>query len=54
MAAVRTDRLDVPSGTHDERVLAWTHALAADTLAGRTVWCVAALPPGRAAAVAPR
>lgn len=50
MAAVRTDRLDVPSGTHDERVLAWTHALAVDTLAGRTVWCVAALPPGRAAA----
>ena len=33
MAAVRTDRLDVPSGTHDERVLAWTHALAVDTLA---------------------
>ncbi|HEU4702349.1 MAG TPA: hypothetical protein VFS37_07690 [Conexibacter sp.] len=50
MAAVRTDRFDVPSGTHDERVLAWTHALALDTLAGRTVWCVAALPAGRAAA----
>lgn len=50
MAAVRTDRFDVPSGTHDERVLAWTRALAVDTLAGRTVWCVAALPAGRAAA----
>jgi hypothetical protein len=50
MAAVRTDRFDVPSGTHDERVLAWTRALAVDTLAGRTVWCAAALPAGRASA----
>lgn len=50
MTAVRIDRFDVPSGTHDERVLAWTQALALDTLAGRTVWCVAALPAGRAAA----
>ncbi|HEX4805989.1 MAG TPA: hypothetical protein VFU94_08815 [Conexibacter sp.] len=50
MTAVRIDRFDVPSGTHDERVLAWTHALAVDTLSGRVVWCAGALPPGRAAA----
>jgi hypothetical protein len=50
MTAVRLDRFDVPSGIHDERVLAWTRALAVDTLAGRTVWCVVALPAGSAAA----
>jgi hypothetical protein len=49
MAAVRTDRFDAPSGIHDERVLAWTRALAVDALAGRTVWCAGALPAGRSA-----
>jgi len=50
MTAVRIDRFDVPSGTHDERVLAWMRALAVDTLGGRIVWCAGALPAGRAAA----
>jgi hypothetical protein len=50
MTAVRSDRLDSPSGTHDERVLAWIRSLADDTLAGRTVWCAAALPGAQAAA----
>lgn len=27
MAAVRTDHFSVPSGTHDERVLAWSSVL---------------------------
>jgi hypothetical protein len=50
MAAVRSDRFDAPSGVHDERVLAWTRSVAEDSLAGRTVWCAAALPVGHAAA----
>src|SRR5260221_487294 len=50
MAAVRSDRFDAPSGVHDERVLAWTRSVADDSLAGRTIWCAAALPVGRAAA----
>jgi hypothetical protein len=50
MAAVRSDRFDAPSGLHDERVLAWMRSLAGAALAGRTVWCAAALPGGRAAA----
>jgi hypothetical protein len=50
MAAVRTDRFDAPSGTHDQRVLAWTGSLAGDALAGRTVWCAASSDRGRAAA----
>jgi hypothetical protein len=50
MAAVTIDRIGVPSGLHDRRVLAWTRARADDALAGRTVWCAAALPAGRLAA----
>jgi hypothetical protein len=50
MAAVRSDRFDAPLGVRDERVLAWTRSVADDSLAGRTVWCAAALPVGRAAA----
>lgn len=50
MAAVRSDRFDAPLGVHDERVLAWAGSVADDSLAGRTVWCAAALPAGRAAA----
>jgi hypothetical protein len=50
MAAVHSDRFDAPSSAHDERVLAWTHSVADASLAGRTVWCAAALPGGRAAA----
>jgi hypothetical protein len=50
MAAVRADRFDAPSGVHDARVLAWTRSVADDSLAGRTVWCAAALPAGRVAA----
>ncbi|MBB4661910.1 hypothetical protein [Conexibacter arvalis] len=36
----------------DARVLAFTREQAADALAGRTVWCIAALPSGIAAAEA--
>ena len=36
----------------DERVLAHAREQAADALAGRTVWCIAALPSGLAAAEA--
>ena len=36
----------------DARVLAFTQEQAADALAGRTVWCIAALPSGLAAAEA--
>jgi hypothetical protein len=50
MAAVANDRFRAPSGLHDRRVLAWTRARADDALAGRTVWCAAALPAGRRAA----
>jgi hypothetical protein len=50
MTAVRSERFDAPSGTHDERVHAWTRAQAIDALAGRTVWCAASHPGGRIAA----
>jgi hypothetical protein len=36
----------------DDRVLAFTQEQAADALGGRTVWCIAALPSGLAAAEA--
>jgi hypothetical protein len=49
MAAVRSDRIEVPAGLHERRVLAWLQSRAGDALAGRTVWCVAALSGGHAA-----
>lgn len=49
MVAVRSDRIEVPAGLHQERVLAWMRSLADDALAGRTVWCAAALSGGHAA-----
>lgn len=59
MTSTTTERLPPFSGgpgtsslarSRDTRVLEHTRELAADTLAGRTVWCVAALPAGHAAA----
>lgn len=50
MAAVRSDRIGIPIGLHERRVLAWLRSSAADALAGRTVWCGASLSGGHAAA----
>jgi hypothetical protein len=49
MAAVRNDRIGVPTGLHERRVLAWLHSRGSDALAGRVVWCAAALSGGHAA-----
>jgi hypothetical protein len=49
MAAVRSDRIGPPAGLHERRVLAWLGSCAGDALAGRVVWCAAALPDGHAA-----
>jgi hypothetical protein len=49
MAAVRSDRIGVPTGLHERRVLAWLRSCAGDALAGRVVWCAAALTGGHAA-----
>jgi hypothetical protein len=50
MVVVHSDRFEAPSGTHDERVRAWTRSAAIDTLGDRTVWSAAALPSGHVAA----
>jgi len=50
MAAVLSDRIAPPDGLHDRRVLAWLRSRGGDALAGRVVWCAAALPGGHAAA----
>jgi hypothetical protein len=49
MAAVRSDRIGVPIGLHERRVLAWLRASAGDALAGRRAWSAASLPGGHAA-----
>ncbi len=49
MAVVRTDRIAPPAGLHDRRVLAWLRSRGDDALAGRIVWCAAALHGGHAA-----
>jgi hypothetical protein len=49
MAAVRSDRIGPPAGLHERRVLAWLRSRGGDALAGRVVWCAAALPGGHAA-----
>jgi len=49
MAAVRSDRIGVPIGLHERRVLAWLRASAGDALAGRRVWGAASLSGGHAA-----
>jgi hypothetical protein len=48
------ERIAAPSGTRDSRALELTHRRAVDGLAGRTVWCAAALPGGLASAEALR
>jgi hypothetical protein len=49
MAAVRSDRIEPPTGLHERRVLAWLRSCGGDALSGRTVWCVAALSGGHTA-----
>src|ERR1700744_5203529 len=49
MAAVRSDRIGPPAGLDERRVLAWPRSRGRDALAGRVVWCAAALPGGHAA-----
>jgi len=49
MAAVRSDRIGVPVGLHERRVLAWLRSRADDSLAGRRVWSAASLSGGHAA-----
>jgi hypothetical protein len=50
MAAVRSDRIGIPTGLHERRVLAWLRSSAGDSLAGRRVWCASSLSGGHAAA----
>jgi hypothetical protein len=54
VTSLMVDHIGVPSGMRDSRALELTHRRALDGLAGRTVWCAAALPGGRAAAEALR
>lgn len=49
MAAVRSDRIGIPTGLHERRVLAWLRSSAGDVLAGRRVWCAASRSGGHAA-----
>ena len=49
MAAVRSDRIGIPLGLHERRVLAWLRSSAGDALAGRRVWCAACRPAGQVA-----
>jgi hypothetical protein len=49
MAAVRSDRIGIPVGLHERRVLAWLRSRADDSLAGRRVWSAASLFGGHAA-----
>jgi hypothetical protein len=49
MAVVRSDRIGVPTGLNERRVLDWLWSCANDSLAGRVVWSVASLPDGHAA-----
>src|SRR5690349_18063189 len=49
MAAVQRDRIGVPGGPDEQRVLLRLWSRAHDALAGRVVWSVSALPGGHAA-----
>ena len=49
MVAVRKDRIGVPTGLHERRVLAWLRSRGSDALDGRVVWSAAASPGGDAA-----
>jgi hypothetical protein len=46
VASLLVERFTPPAGARDARRRAYLHALVADELGGRTVWC---LPPGREA-----
>lgn len=48
-AAVRSDRIGIPTGLHERRVLAWLRSSAGDALAGRRLWCAASRSGGHAA-----
>jgi trehalose synthase len=50
VTSLTIERLDPPSSTRGMRALDATRRRAADALAGRTVWCAAALPQRRASA----
>jgi hypothetical protein len=54
VTSLMVEHIGEPSGTRDTRALEFTHRRAIDGLAGRTVWCAAALPGGRASAQALR
>ena len=47
--AMRSDRIGIPIGLHERRVLAWLRSRADDSLAGRRLWSAASLPGGHAA-----
>lgn len=47
MTSLVTERFGAPTTTRSRRVLDWARSRAVDELAGRTVWCAAALPEGR-------
>jgi len=49
MAAVRSDRIGIPVGLHERRVLAWLRSSADDSLASRRLWSAASLPGGQVA-----
>ncbi len=49
MTAVRTDRIGIPAGLDERRVLVRLRSCAHDALAGRVVWSVSTLPDGHAA-----
>ncbi|HEU5252157.1 MAG TPA: hypothetical protein VFU16_02385 [Solirubrobacterales bacterium] len=49
MAAVHSDRIGIPAGLHERRVLAWLRSRADDSLAGRRAWSAASLSGGHAA-----
>lgn len=47
---MRSDRIGIPSGLRERRVLAWLRSSAGDALAGSRVWCAASHSGGHAAA----
>jgi hypothetical protein len=50
MTRLTVERFEAPLSVRAARERAWAGARATDALAGRTVWCAAASPSGRAAA----
>jgi hypothetical protein len=44
MTTLTVEHFGAPEGTRDARVMRWTRDWSIDELAGRTVWCLSALP----------